>query len=72
MIKSNIALVIAAASLLASPFAVAQCASGTRLCCGSLEPFSDNANVWTNICGIQESDQSVLVGSLCEEISGTW
>ena len=55
----------------ASP-ALAQC-TGTSLCCQSLEPFSDNAYVWQNICGIQESDQSILVGSFCEEVpSGTW
>ncbi|EKM49219.1 uncharacterized protein PHACADRAFT_265737 [Phanerochaete carnosa HHB-10118-sp] len=71
MIKAT-ALIVLAASLFISPFAAAQCTSGgTRLCCLSLEPFSDNAYVWNNECGIQESDESILVGSFCDESSGT-
>ncbi|GBE78524.1 hypothetical protein BKA93DRAFT_802741 [Sparassis latifolia] len=35
------------------------------LCCQELEPFSDDAYVW-NDCGVYVSDESILVGTLCE------
>ena len=72
MMKLTAIFAVLSATVFLSPLAGAQCTSGTRLCCAELQPFSDNAYVWENICGIQESDQSIPVGSGCEEISVTW
>lgn len=55
--------VLAVAGLVAS-----QCTSprSISLCCQSLQPFSANAYVWNNICGVYVSDESILVGSRCD------
>ncbi|TFY70090.1 hypothetical protein EVJ58_g10 [Rhodofomes roseus] len=35
------------------------------LCCITLEPFSDNAYVWENVCGVTVPDTTILTASGC-------
>lgn len=58
--------------VIAASLASAQCTSGIELCYLSLEPFSSNAFVFTEICSICESKQSILIGLGCVEVGGAW
>jgi hypothetical protein len=64
------ALVLAASQV--SAFCSADPDRTQHYCCRSSGPFSSNANVWENICGVHTSDPNMLVGGGCEPLAGDW
>ncbi|EIM85867.1 uncharacterized protein STEHIDRAFT_157401 [Stereum hirsutum FP-91666 SS1] len=39
-----------------------------HLCCRTLAPFSDNAYVWENVCGITNVPSTTPTASFCSEL----
>ncbi|OCH92677.1 hypothetical protein OBBRIDRAFT_790978 [Obba rivulosa] len=65
-------LILIARALL--PGAAAQCSTAQpeHLCCQEFIPFSENAAVFEGVCGNPApSDLSVMVGTLCEPVTGS-
>lgn len=60
-----VALVVSAVSVLAQTEQSCPASQPYGFCCESLEPFSSNSYVWTNICGITGVAPNTPTGSFC-------
>ena len=66
----SIATVLFVATASSSLVSAACASSQVELCCRTFAPYSDNAYVYKNICGIVE-DPDTPMGAFCEVLSSS-